>query len=432
MFDRSRRNLAHWFALSMGGILFAFAGVGYCLNVEEQLRFFDDELFSQSKAFAAKTQYSLYQSQWQNQRSQTPIENGASLNGGLVYARWYDANKQLVQFIGSSDAKQLTVKPGFKTIRVLSSSNQSSSKTTWVRQITLPVLQGKVLIGYFQTAAPMDSLRGSLNQARLFLTLGVPVTFGVIGITGWFLGELAMRPSLRAYQQLQRFTADASHELRTPVATVLSNAQVALMPPEDPSEQRFRLQKIAETAKSMSTLINNLLFLSRHDGSLTETISKPVNLNELLRSLVQEWTVQALAQSLNFSVQLPEQPVMLQVDVNLLKQAVINLLSNAFKYTPTGGKVELRLFTQSYRAVIQIKDNGIGIPPTDLPHIFDRFYRVDTVRSRQTGGFGLGLAIAQQIVQGYGGQITVESILGQGSTFQINLPAFKHLNWESS
>ncbi len=432
MFDHSRRNLAHWFALSMGGILFAFAGVGYCLNVEEQLRFFDDELFSQSKTFAAKTQYSLYQSQWQNRRSQTPVENGASLNGGLVYARWYNADKQLVQFIGSSDAKQLTVKPGFQTVRVLSSSNQSSSKTTWVRQITLPILQGKVLIGYFQTATPMDSLRSSLNQARLFLTLGVPVTFGVIGITGWFLGELAMRPSLRAYQQLQRFTADASHELRTPVATVLSNAQVALMPPEDPSEQRFRLQKIAETAKSMSTLINNLLFLSRHDGSLAETISKPVNLNELLRSLAQEWTVQAPTQNLNFSAQLPQQPVMLKADVNLLKQAVINLLSNAFKYTPTGGKVELRLFTQSHRAVIQVKDNGIGIPPTDLPHIFDRFYRVDTVRSRQTGGFGLGLAIAQQIVQGYGGQITVESILGQGSTFQINLPAFKHLHWESS
>ncbi|MGJ5632745.1 sensor histidine kinase [Nostoc sp. CALU 1950] len=421
MFDHSRRNLAHWFALSMGGILFAFAGVGYCLSVEEQLRVFDDELFSQSKTFAAKTQYSLYQSQWQNQRGQTPVESDASLNGGLMYARWYNSNKQLLQFVGSSGGKQLTAEPGFQTIEAPISSELPTTKT-WVRQVTLPVLEGKVLIGYFQTAVPMNSLRVGLNQARLFLTFGVPVTFGVIGITGWFLGALAMRPSLRAYQQLQQFTADASHELRAPVATVLSNAQVALMPPEDPVEQRLRLQNIVQTAKSMSTLINDLLFLSRHNGSLAETGLKPVDLCEILRSLTQDFTTQAPAQNLNFDAHLPEHPIMLKADANLLKQAVINLLTNAFKYTPADGKIQLYLFTQSHSAVIQVKDNGIGIPSSDLPHIFDRFYRVDTVRSRQTGGFGLGLAIAQQIVQRYGGQITVNSILGQGSTFQISLP----------
>ncbi|MFW9261107.1 two-component sensor histidine kinase [Nostoc sp. KVJ20] len=421
MFDHSRRNLAHWFALSMGGILFAFAGVGYCLSVEEQLRVFDDELFSQSKTFAAKTQYSLYQSQWRNQRGQTPVESDTSLNGGLMYARWYNSNKQLLQFVGSSGGKQLTAEPGFQTLEAPISSELPTTKT-WVRQVTLPILEGKVLIGYFQTAVPMNSLRVGLNQARLFLTFGVPVTFGVIGITGWFLGGLAMRPSLRAYQQLQQFTADASHELRAPVATVLSNAQVALMPPEDPVEQRLRLQNIVQTAKSMSTLINDLLFLSRHNGSLAETGLKPVDLCEILRSLAQDFATQAPAQNLNFDAHLPEHPIMLKADANLLKQAVINLLTNAFKYTPADGKVQLYLFTQSHSAVIQVKDNGIGIPSSDLPHIFDRFYRVDTVRSRQTGGFGLGLAIAQQIVQRYGGQITVNSILGQGSTFQISLP----------
>jgi signal transduction histidine kinase len=114
--------------------------------------------------------------------------------------------------------------------------------------------------------------------------------------------------------------------------------------------------------------------------------------------------------------------VSLCADSELLQQAVRNLLDNAFKYTPSGGTVHLRLFTQPRRAIIQVEDDGIGIPAADLPKIFDRFYRVDTARARQTGGFGLGLAIAQQIVEAHGGRITAKSVEGQGATFQIELP----------
>lgn len=334
----------------------------------------------------------------------------------IVYARWYNPEGKLVQFFGATAPEQLIVNPGFQTIK--------TNHNQWLRQVTLPVLQDNLLIGYLQVASPMTSIRENLDQTRLSLTLGVPVALGLIGLTGWYLGGLAMKPIRRAYEQLQRFTADASHELRAPLAAVLSNAQVGLLSPvdEDGSQQLHRLENIVEITKSMSVLISNLLFLARHEGSLAPKLLKRIDLVSLLKPLVNEYNAQAVTQNLSLSAHLPEQPVMLNADPELLQQAITNLLNNAFKYTSSGGTVQLRVFIQSSRAIIQVEDNGIGIPAADLPHIFERFYRVDAVRSRQTGGFGLGLSIAQQIVEAHKGRIAAKSNFGRGSTFQIEFP----------
>ncbi|MFQ4141167.1 sensor histidine kinase [Chlorogloeopsis sp. ULAP02] len=422
-FARSRRNLGYLFALSMGSILIVFAAIAYYLGVEEQLQVFDEELYSTSKSIAANARYRLWAERSHINQDDIPIlGNGLSSGSQIVYIRWYNAKKKLVGFSGASPSRRLMIAPGFHTIKINGNQINTNSNKVWLRELTLPVIQNNALIGYLQIAAPLTPLRESVDRIRLFLTLGVPVTLGAIGITGWFLGGLAMQPTRRAYEQLQRFTADASHELRAPVAAVLSNAQVALMPPHDESEQRFRLEKIEEIAKSMSTLISNLLFLARHEGPFEITTFKNINLVELMRSLVDEYQKQAIAKKLDFTFYLPEQPLYLRADADLLRQAVSNLLTNAFKYTPSDGTVKLRLLSRGYRAIIQVEDNGIGIPAEDLPHIFERFYRVDTVRSRQTGGFGLGLAIAQQIIQAHGGQITANSVLDKGSIFEIQLP----------
>lgn len=425
MFSRSRRNIACWFALSMGSILIFFAGVVYYREVQDQMYAFDQQLYSKGKVIAAKAEYRFYQGRWWVKVKDIPLleSNKLPLYSELAYVHWYNLQGNLVQSLGDHAPDKLTVATGFHTIKTDNNQTRAIFSETWLRQLTLPVVQDNLLVGYLQVATPLEPLQEELAQTRLFLTLGVPVTLGLVGITGWFLGGIAMKPILRAYEQLQRFTADASHELRAPLSAILSNAQVGLLSLDgDDAAKRYRLENIVEITKSMSALITNLLFLARHEGKLAPEGLKLIDLVSLLQSLVDEYTVQADAKSLDFITHLPKQSVKLSVDSDLLQQAVRNLLNNAFKYTPTGGRVELQLFTQSNRAIIQVEDNGIGIPTADLPHIFERFYRVDTVRSRQTGGFGLGLSIAQQIIAAHGGQITVKSIVGKGSSFQIELP----------
>ncbi|MEW6495034.1 MAG: HAMP domain-containing sensor histidine kinase [Cyanobacteriota bacterium] len=425
MFNRSRRNLARWFTLSMGSILIVFAGVIYYQKVTDELEILDRLLYTKTRVMAASVKYEFAQEQWQVNLENVPLlgNNASVLASEVVYARWYNPDGKLLQFFGLPPTEALIVEDEFLTIKTTHDSIEAMPTGVWLRQVTLPVEQAGTVIGYLQVATLMTPVQEAVREFLLLLTLSVPVALGVIGFTGWFLGGLAMQPIHQAYEQLQRFTANASHELRTPLAAILSNAQAGLLfPDEDGSEQRYRLEQIVEVTKSMSSLVSNLLLLARHAGRLDLDALVEIDLTNLLRELVNSYESQATAKDLSLNSHFPEQPIAVKADPNLLRQAVGNLLGNACNYTSAGGIVQLRLFTQSRCAVIQVEDNGIGIPAADLPHIFDRFYRVNAGQSRQRGGFGLGLAIAKQLVEAHGGQISVTSVVGQGSTFQIELP----------
>jgi len=259
--------------------------------------------------------------------------------------------------------------------------------------------------------------------------------------------ELANQKLQNAYEQLQRFTANASHELRSPLAAILSNAQVGLLGPDDDATQpRKRLEKIVELAKSMKNLVGNLLFLARCE-KLPETVVE-IDLKELLKKWISDCQLQAKAKNFNWIINLPPTPVVAKVEPDLLGQAVVNLIQNACKYTEAGGTIEVELKTDLVpqkpglvsqkpgflkkpgfstdvpgEFLILVKDTGVGIPKVDLARIFERFYRVEGGRSRsQESGFGLGLAIAEQIVRLHGGQLAADSVVGEGSTFTVSLP----------
>lgn len=428
MFNRSRRRLAYWFTLSMGSILIVFATVVYYRVVQNQIESFDKDLYKQGKATVFKLEDQLDQGQWDLSQTNSPLlQNTAlALDSDIIYVRWYNPQGKLVRFVGRNHhaPKQLKVLPGFQTIE-LSQDKQKTSLPTSLRQLTLSVEDKTSSRGYLQVATSLKPLQENLARIRLFLSLGVPITLGFIGLTGWFLGGLAMKPIRQSYEQLQRFTADASHELRAPLAAILSNAQVGLLFSSSGQEQQHqRLENIVEIAKGMSILISNLLFLARHEGHLDSKELEAIDLVRLLNSLVDEYTKQAKTKGLNLVTKLPSEPVYFQADPELLQQALRNLLDNALRYTAaaSGKTIHLCLFTRSRHIIIQIEDQGIGIPAYDLPHIFERFYRVDTARSRQTGNFGLGLSIVQQIVQVHGGQIKVHSVEQQGTTFAIEFP----------
>jgi heavy metal sensor kinase len=224
-----------------------------------------------------------------------------------------------------------------------------------------------------------------------------------------------------AFLRITEFTADASHELRTPLALIHTEAELALRRSRDEAEYREALRHILLESDRTAKLIEELLALARADSGREALDLHPIDLLPILRESASKWSQVASLHNLEFEQHLEAQRLPVTGDENALRRVIDILLDNALKYTPAPGKVTLSAEQQPDRVIVTVEDTGIGIAPEDQSRIFERFYRVDKARSRELGGAGLGLAIAQWIAQLHKGSITVKSDLGKGSVFQLEI-----------
>ena len=223
-------------------------------------------------------------------------------------------------------------------------------------------------------------------------------------------------------KRITQFTADASHDLRTPLSLIRTNAELALRRQRSESEYRTALSRILAASKESAQLIEHLLALARSDVGATQLNLELAPLLPVLQGVCQQARLWAQAKGIDFRDPLPTEPLALRMDAPAMQRLLLTLLDNAVKYTPAGGTVRLRAYSDERHAIVEIADSGIGIADSDLPHIFDRFYRADQARSREVPGSGLGLAIARWIADGHNATIDVESSLGNGALFRVRAP----------
>lgn len=274
-----------------------------------------------------------------------------------------------------------------------------------------------------EALAPVEKMRTTAEQITadsLDQRLEVLNPDDELGRLGGTLNRMIDRLQ-RSLDDMRRFTADAAHELRTPLAILRTEAEVALRFPKAGVDYRTVVETALEETDRLTRLADQLLVLSRQEAGIDRSAREEVRIDALLLDVVEKARGPAERKAVEIEVRSVDPAVVTGNDIDL-SRLFSNLLNNALKYVPEGGLIRVACESKDPRVSITFEDNGAGIAGEHLPHLFKRFYRVDPSRSSESGGAGLGLAICKAIVESHGGQISVESAIGCGTTFTVLLP----------
>ena len=471
MFQATRRRLAVWYTAATAVLLLLFA-TGFYFYVRDTLvERVDDTL----NHVAEVVQRSLVIEPTPGLTAKPALRvnleasfrsNAAAVEDDHIDLEWFDAAGQLLWSTFSAPL-DVPLHPNSNGETVYGKISRESEllpslvdlpnlpdlpDLLVLRQITQRIQVEQQVLGYLRVSHPWFEVSKPSRQLIRDLALGTTLTVAAVAALGWFLSGLAIAPVRDSYQRLKQFTADASHELRNPIAVIQTNVQVALADP-DPHWQQDQLRVVERLTRRLGRLVDDLLFLARQDSGITPLKRETVRLDNLLQEVVEEQQAIATEKGLSLTLEIatasttapttapttavPAEitPYSLPADRDQLIRLFTNLIGNAIQYTPVGKiSVTLQRLKQpgGLALQVQVQDTGIGIPAEAIQHLFDRFYRVDPARSSagerlsklETSGSGLGLALGKAIVDNHQGQIQVESMLQQGTVFTVTLPIF--------
>ncbi|MEM8612091.1 MAG: HAMP domain-containing sensor histidine kinase [Cyanobacteria bacterium P01_H01_bin.105] len=443
MFQTTRRRLALWYTTVTAILLLIFASGVYFYVRNTLVERVDDtlnhvvEVVQRSLVIEAAAPSTGRVLTAAGVKGQAPLQvnvddsfrdNAQTLEDDHIDIEWFDPNGQLQwSTLSVPMGLPLQVNTAGETVHI----NHRQDSDQVLRQISRRVQINNQVLGYLRVSHPWFEVSKPSRQLVVDLSIWSGLAIVATGTIGWLLSGLAMAPMRQSYQQLKQFTADASHELRNPIAVIQTNVQVALADPEPDVEfQHSQLQVVERLTRRLGRLVDNLLFLARQDGGLIPMQWEELDLHQLLSEVIEEQTLVAQSQGLDLLYQtdtLSDSP-RLSGDRDQLVRLFTNLISNAIQYTPKG-RITVALHgphpgLSAYQVTVQ--DTGIGIAKELQPQVFDRFYRVDQARSRREGtGSGLGLAIAKAIVTNHQGQLQLESHIDQGTTVVATLPCGK-------